>query len=59
LIVYTPAGNAAFGTAPLGWTPWVLMAGLAVLFGLLEELRKWLVRRASGARQDGERQQAR
>ena len=46
LIVYTPTGNTAFGTAPLAWAPWALMAGLAVLFGLLEEFRKWLVRRA-------------
>jgi sodium/potassium-transporting ATPase subunit alpha len=59
LIVYTSPGNAAFGTAPLGWTPWVLMAGLAVLFGLLEEFRKWLVRKASGARRQGGRQQDR
>jgi calcium-translocating P-type ATPase len=50
LIVYTPAGNAAFGTAPLAWAPWALMAGLAVLFGLLEECRKWLVRRRPGWR---------
>ncbi|MCC7200636.1 MAG: cation-transporting P-type ATPase [Gammaproteobacteria bacterium] len=45
LIVYTAPGNAAFGTAPLPWEPWVLMGALGLLFGMLEELRKWLVRR--------------
>jgi magnesium-transporting ATPase (P-type) len=45
LIVYTPAGNAMFGTAPLGLPSWGLMIALGLLFGLLEELRKGLVRR--------------
>ena len=45
LIVYTPAGNAMLGTTPLGLAPWGLMIGLGLLFGLLEELRKGLVRR--------------
>jgi len=44
-IVYTPTGNAAFGTRPLAWEPWLLMIGLALGFGLLEELRKLLFRR--------------
>ena len=45
LIVYTPLGNAAFGTAPLpaaAWWPMLVMAGG---FWALEELRKWFVRR--------------
>ena len=46
LIVYTPAGNAAFGTAPLAAAAWWLMLGLAGAFWALEELRKWFVRRA-------------
>jgi magnesium-transporting ATPase (P-type) len=44
LIVYTPFGNAAFGTAPLPAQAWVLMIGLGLAFGLLEELRKWFRR---------------
>jgi magnesium-transporting ATPase (P-type) len=40
LIVYTPLGNAAFRTAPLGWRPWVLMIALGLAFGLLEEICK-------------------
>jgi sodium/potassium-transporting ATPase subunit alpha len=45
LIVYTPAGNAMFGTAPLGLPYWGLMIALGLCFGLLEELRKGLMRR--------------
>ena len=44
-IVYTPAGNAAFGTLPLGAGAWTLMIALALAIGVLEELRKLLVRR--------------
>ena len=44
LIVYTPIGNAAFGTAPLVAQPWLLMVVLGLAFGLLEELRKWFRR---------------
>jgi sodium/potassium-transporting ATPase subunit alpha len=40
LIVYTPVGNAAFGTAPLAADAWGVMILLALAFGLLEELRK-------------------
>lgn len=46
-ILYTPWGNALFGTAPLGQDVWLLGAGLAALFALLEEGRKWLLRRAA------------
>ena len=44
-IVYTPAGNAAFGTRPLAAGTWLLMIGLALGIGLLEELRKLAARR--------------
>jgi magnesium-transporting ATPase (P-type) len=45
LIVYTPPGNAAFGTAPLPAAAWWVMLALAAGFWAVEELRKWLVRR--------------
>ena len=45
LVVYTPWGNALFGTQPLGLSVWGLMIVLALCFGSLEELRKWIVRR--------------
>ena len=44
-IVYTPLGNLLFGTRPLALDAWLLMIPLALGFGLLEEFRKWLVRR--------------
>jgi len=44
LVVYTPLGNAAFGTAPLSLQPWVLMILLGLAFGMLEEVRKGFVR---------------
>ncbi|MCM8596266.1 cation-transporting P-type ATPase [Accumulibacter sp.] len=44
LIVYTPAGNWLFGTAPLATASWVFAFGCAVLMGSLEELRKAAVR---------------
>jgi len=43
-IVYTPIGNAAFGTRPLAAEPWLLMILFALGIGLLEELRKRLRR---------------
>jgi magnesium-transporting ATPase (P-type) len=45
LVVYTPWGNALFGTQPLELSVWGLMIVLALCFGSLEELRKWIVRR--------------
>jgi magnesium-transporting ATPase (P-type) len=39
-IVYTPPGQAAFGTAPLPAQAWGLMIALGIGFGLLEETRK-------------------
>ena len=44
LVVYTPWGNALFGTQPLAGSVWGVMFVLAVLMGLLEEGRKWLIR---------------
>ncbi|MBI4740045.1 MAG: cation-transporting P-type ATPase [Betaproteobacteria bacterium] len=45
LIVYTPWGNALFGTAPLAAEVWLAILPLALLIGLLEEARKAFVRR--------------
>jgi calcium-translocating P-type ATPase len=50
LFVYTPIGNAFLGTAPLPGPAWLLIVVLAVAFGLLEELRKWFVRRGTRPR---------
>jgi sodium/potassium-transporting ATPase subunit alpha len=45
LVNYTPWGNAALGTAPLPPEVWLFMLPFALAMVLLEELRKWLVRR--------------
>jgi sodium/potassium-transporting ATPase subunit alpha len=45
LIIYTPWGNALFGTAPLAPEVWLLLLPLALLMGLLEEGRKAYLRR--------------
>lgn len=44
LIIYTPWGNALFGTAPLALDVWLMIVPLAFLMGLFEEGRKALVR---------------
>ena len=44
-IVYTPPGQAAFGTAPLPVEAWLFMLPFAAAFLALEELRKFAVRR--------------
>ena len=44
LIIYTPWGNALFGTAPLALDVWLLVIPLALLMGLLEEVRKAFIR---------------
>jgi len=44
-IVYTSPGNAAFGTAPFAAAAWQPIIGFAIVFGLLEELRKAVLRR--------------
>ncbi len=46
-VVYTPAGNWLFGTAPLGWEAWLFALPFAALMWGLDEARKaWLRRRA-------------
>ena len=47
-IVYTPAGNWLFGTAPVEAEVWFLAVALAALMGALEEARKVWLRRRSG-----------
>ena len=48
-IAYLPTGNWLFGTAPIGVEVWLLALALAVLMGMLEEVRKaWLRRSHSG-----------
>ena len=47
-IVYTPAGNWLFGTAPLGAEVWLLAALFAVFMWILEEARKLWLRRSAG-----------
>ena len=44
LIVYTPWGNAVFGTAPIGGAVWLFALPFAAAMLALEEARKWLVR---------------
>jgi sodium/potassium-transporting ATPase subunit alpha len=46
-IVYTPAGNWLFGTAPLAGAVWLLMLPFALLMLGAEELRKAIARRRS------------
>ncbi|MGD9746457.1 MAG: cation-translocating P-type ATPase [Verrucomicrobiales bacterium] len=45
LIVYTPWGNAVFGTAPIGKDVWGLILPFALAMIVLEELRKWVYRK--------------
>jgi calcium-translocating P-type ATPase len=45
LIVYTPWGNAVFGTAPPPASSWLCIIPFALVMVLLEEGRKWCVRR--------------
>ncbi len=44
-IVYTPAGNWLFGTAPIGPEVWLLAGFFAALMWALEEVRKAWLRR--------------
>jgi magnesium-transporting ATPase (P-type) len=44
-IIYTPWGNSLFGTAPLALEVWLLVLPMALLMGLLEEARKFWIRR--------------
>jgi magnesium-transporting ATPase (P-type) len=45
-IVYTPAGNWLFGTAPVEGAVWLVAVMLALLMGVLEETRKAWLRRS-------------
>jgi magnesium-transporting ATPase (P-type) len=45
LIAYTPLGNAIFGTAPIALAHWAAIVPFAVALLVLEEGRKWWVRR--------------
>jgi sodium/potassium-transporting ATPase subunit alpha len=47
-IVYTPAGNWLFGTAPVGADVWLFAVVLAMLMGIVEEARKAWLRRSPG-----------
>ncbi len=44
LIVYTPWGNAIFGTAPIPAATWLFILPFAIAMLVLEEVRKWFVR---------------
>lgn len=44
-IVYTPWGNAIFGTAPIDQEVWLFALPFVAGMLVLEEIRKWLVRR--------------
>jgi magnesium-transporting ATPase (P-type) len=44
LIDYTRAGQAVFGTAPLGWSAWLMVLPFASAMLALEEIRKAVVR---------------
>jgi len=50
LIVYTDSGNALFGTAPLTAEVWLFAMPFAVALLVMEEGRKWLVRRSESSR---------
>jgi sodium/potassium-transporting ATPase subunit alpha len=45
LIDYTPPGNRLFGTAPIAGRVWLFVMPFAATMLVLDELRKWLVRR--------------
>ncbi len=45
LIVYTPPGNRIFATLAFDTGIWLVLVVLALAFGVLEELRKYFVRR--------------
>jgi hypothetical protein len=40
LIVYTPAGNALFGTAPITWRAWMFVVPFGLAMLVFEEARK-------------------
>jgi magnesium-transporting ATPase (P-type) len=45
LIVYAPWGNALLGTAPVPPALWLVLLPFGVTMLMLEEVRKWVVRR--------------
>ena len=47
VIIYTPWGNVIFGTMPLALEVWLFMLPLALGMLLLEEIRKFVVKRAA------------
>ena len=47
-IDYTPFGNRIFGTAPIAWELWLFMLPFAAGLLVLEEARKWALRRWVG-----------
>ena len=50
LIIYTPAGNWLFGTAPIGVEPWLLaLAGAALMWALEEGRKAWQRRMLAAA----------
>ena len=54
LIAYTPLGNFLVGTAPVPGEVWLFVLPFAGVLLVLEELRKWIVRRVgSPAREPG------
>jgi hypothetical protein len=44
-VVYTPLGNAVFGTVPVGLDVWLFVLPFALGLGILDELRKLARRR--------------
>ena len=44
-IVYTPMGQTLFGTAPIGTAVWLFVIPFALGMLVLEEVRKWGLRR--------------
>lgn len=44
-IAYLPIGNVLFGTAPISLSVWLFVVPFALAMLLLEEFRKWLIRR--------------
>ena len=44
LIDYTPAGQLLFGTAPIGWSAWLIVLPFAIAMLMLEEARKAFLR---------------
>lgn len=45
LIDYTPRGNALFDAAPIGGNVWLYIIAFVPGMLLIEELRKWVMRK--------------